>query len=217
VPEKLSVPDDGRQGVVLLVEDDPDVAAYTGLVLRRLAGARVLDAPSTDAALAVLAAEDVDVVVTDIDLVPGADGLELTALVRKRRPLLPVIVLSGHATFDHAVVAMRAGAAEFLAKPVDLHLLRVVELRLDPAAELGEHLPVRRRERARPGVVEAERADGVPGRRDERVACVEADVGLPGDPVGCPRRRSGRAARWWRCRTRAPAEPARSRRTPART
>jgi len=114
VPEKLSVPDDGRQGVVLLVEDDPDVAAYAGLVLRRLAGARVLDAPSTDAALAVLAAEDVDVVVTDIDLVPGADGLELTALVRKRRPLLPVIVLSGHATFDHAVVAMRAGAAEFL-------------------------------------------------------------------------------------------------------
>ena len=119
MPEKLSVPDDGRQGVVLLVEDDPDVAAYTGLVLRRLAGARVLDAPGTDAALAVLTAEDVDVVVTDIDLVPGADGLELTALVRKRRPLLPVIVLSGHATFDHAVVAMRAGAAEFLAKPVD--------------------------------------------------------------------------------------------------
>ena len=86
MPEKLSTPDDGRQGVVLLVEDDPDVAAYTGLVLRRRAGARVLDAPSTDAALAVLAAEDVGVVVTDIDLLPGADGLELTALVRKRIP-----------------------------------------------------------------------------------------------------------------------------------
>jgi len=111
---------------VLLVEDDPDVAAYTGLVLRRLAGARVLDAPGTDAALAVLTAEDVDVVVTDIDLLPGADGLELTALVRKRWPLLPVVVLSGHATFDHAVVAMRAGAAEFLAKPVDPDRLTAV-------------------------------------------------------------------------------------------
>lgn len=115
MPEKLSTPDDGRQAVVLLVEDDPDVPAYTGMVLRRLAGARVLDV-----ALAVLAAEDVDVVVTDIDLLPGAHGLELTAHVRERKPLLPVVVvLSGHATFDHAVVAMRAGAAEFLAKSVD--------------------------------------------------------------------------------------------------
>ena len=117
MPEKLSTPDDGRQAVVLLVEDDPDVAAYTGMVLRRLAGARVLDVAGADAALA---AEDVDVVVTDIDLLPGAHGLELTAHVRERYPLLPVVVvLSGHATFDHAVVAMRAGAAEFLAKSVD--------------------------------------------------------------------------------------------------
>jgi CheY-like chemotaxis protein len=108
VPEKLSTPDDGRQAVVLLVEDDPDVPAYTGMVLRRLAGARVLDVAGADAALAVLAAEDVDVVVTDIDLLPGAHGLELTAHVRERYPLLPVVVvLSGHATFDHAVVAMR--------------------------------------------------------------------------------------------------------------
>ena len=120
MPEKLSTPDDGRQGVVLLVEDDPDVAAYTGMVLRRLAGARVLDVAGADAALAVLAAEDVDVVVTDIDLLPGAHGLELTAHVRERYPLLRVVVVvSGHPTFDHAVVAMRAGAAEFLAKPVD--------------------------------------------------------------------------------------------------
>jgi CheY-like chemotaxis protein len=79
VPEKSSAPDDGRLGVVLLAEDDPDAAAYTGMVLRRLAGARVLDVASADAALTVLAVEDVDVVVTDIDLLPGADGLELTA------------------------------------------------------------------------------------------------------------------------------------------
>jgi CheY-like chemotaxis protein len=107
VPEKIAAPDDGRQGVVLLVEDDPDVAAYTGLVLRRLAGARVIDAASADAALAALAAEDVDVVITDIDLLPGANGLELTGIVRERFPLLPLVVLSGHATFDHAVVATR--------------------------------------------------------------------------------------------------------------
>jgi DNA-binding NtrC family response regulator len=86
----------------------------------------VIDAASADAALAALAAEDVDVVVTDIDLLPGANGLELTGIVRERFPLLPVVVLSGHATFDHAVVAMRVGAAEFLAKPVDPDRLTTV-------------------------------------------------------------------------------------------
>jgi LmbE family N-acetylglucosaminyl deacetylase/AmiR/NasT family two-component response regulator len=110
---------------VLLVEDDPDVAAYTATVLRTLAGARVVDAASADGALTALDAHDLDLVVTDIELLgrdgaaPGADGLALTATIRQSRPLLPVVVLSGHATFHHAVVAMRAGASEFLPKPVD--------------------------------------------------------------------------------------------------
>jgi LmbE family N-acetylglucosaminyl deacetylase len=116
-----------HQPVVLLVEDDPDIAAYTGTVLRHLVGARVIDAPSADAALSALAAEpDLDLVVTDIELLPGADGLELTAVVRRKYPLLPVVVLSGHSDFEHAVVAMRAGASEFLPKPVDPERLATV-------------------------------------------------------------------------------------------
>jgi DNA-binding NtrC family response regulator len=110
---------ESRQALVLLVEDDPDIAAYTGMVLRHLVGARVLDAPSAAAALNSLAVEpDVDLVITDIDLGPGADGLELTGEIRRTRPLLPVVVLSGHATFDHAVVAMQ-GASGFPPKPVE--------------------------------------------------------------------------------------------------
>jgi LmbE family N-acetylglucosaminyl deacetylase/CheY-like chemotaxis protein len=133
VPERLpseTASDPGRKPLVLLVEDDPDIAAYTGTVLRHLAGAEVVDAASASAALAVLAARDVELVVTDIELLPrpdqygdggarGPDGLELTAVIRERYPLLPVVVLSGHATFEHAVVAMRAGASEFLPKPVE--------------------------------------------------------------------------------------------------
>ena len=116
-----------RQALILLVEDDPDIAAYTGMVLRHLVGARVIDAPGAEAALNALAAEpDVDLVVTDIDLGPGVDGLELTGEIRRTWPLLPVVVLSGHATFDHAVVAMRAGASEFLPKPVEPEKLTTV-------------------------------------------------------------------------------------------
>jgi DNA-binding NtrC family response regulator len=82
-------------------------------------GAKVVDAQNTEIALRRLADTDVDLMVTDIEPLSGADGLELTATVRKRYPVLPVVVLSGHTTFDHAVVAMRAGASEFLPKPVD--------------------------------------------------------------------------------------------------
>jgi LmbE family N-acetylglucosaminyl deacetylase/CheY-like chemotaxis protein len=112
--------------VVLLVEDDPDVAAYTGTVLRHLVGAKVVDARSAEVALNRLTDTDVDLMVTDTELLPGADGLELTAAVRKKYPLLPVVVLSGRATFDHAVVTMRAGASEFLPKPVDPERLSTV-------------------------------------------------------------------------------------------
>lgn len=108
-----------RRPVVLLVEDDPDVAAYTATVLRHLMGADVREAASAAAAMAVVEAGELDLVVTDIELLPGDDGLELTGRIRRRWPLLPVVVLSGHATFDHAVVAMRAGASEFLPKPVE--------------------------------------------------------------------------------------------------
>lgn len=104
---------------MLLVEDDPDIAAYTGTVLRHVAEVDVIDVAAADAALRVVEEAELDLVVTDIELLPGADGLELTARIRKLRPLLPVVVLSGHATFDTAVVAMRAGASEFLPKPAE--------------------------------------------------------------------------------------------------
>jgi two-component system, NtrC family, response regulator HydG len=117
---------DEPRPVVLLVEDDPDVAAYTGTVLRHLAGADVLAASSAEAALAIVGGTELDLVVTDIELLPGPDGLELTGRITALRPLLPVVVLSGHATFDHAVVAMRAGASEFLPKPVEPDRLATV-------------------------------------------------------------------------------------------
>ena len=126
---------DEGQPVVLLVEDDPDVAAYTGTVLRHMVGADVRAASSVDAALAVVADTELDLVVTDIELLsvgggPAGDGLELTERIRRLRPMLPVVVLSGHTTFDHAVVAMRAGASEFLPKPVEPDRLTAVALAL---------------------------------------------------------------------------------------
>ena len=56
--------------------------------------------------------------VSDIDL-PGIDGLELVRRVKRLRPKLATLILSGHSSFDHAVAAMRAGADDYLTKPFD--------------------------------------------------------------------------------------------------
>jgi DNA-binding NtrC family response regulator len=63
--------------------------------------------------------EGCDLVITDLRM-PGMDGMSLLGEVRRRKPDLPVIVLTGHATVALAVEAMRGGAANFLTKPFEL-------------------------------------------------------------------------------------------------
>jgi two-component system, NtrC family, response regulator HydG len=69
------------------------------------------------AALHRIETEPWDLLITDIEL-PGINGLELLDRVRQRVPDLPVAVLTGHATVDYAVSALRSEAAEFLQKPI---------------------------------------------------------------------------------------------------
>lgn len=120
---------------VLVVEDDADMRRLVVDVLRHLLDADVVEATDAEAGVAALH-PGLDLVVTDIDLDPhGIDGLALAAQVTTRHPLVPVLVLSGHTSFDNAVTALRAGAAEFLAKPVDPRRL----------AEVARTLVARRR------------------------------------------------------------------------
>ena len=72
---------------------------------------------SGDEAIPLL--EDCDLLISDVRM-PGMDGMALLAESRRRRPDLPVIMLTGHATVDLAVQAMRAGAANFIEKPFEI-------------------------------------------------------------------------------------------------
>jgi len=114
---------------VLVVEDDPDVAALTATILERRVGCRVIVLPDAVRLVPTLAAFDPDVVVTDIQL-PGTDGLEVARVVRERAPATAVIVMTAHASVEHAVGALRSRADEFLAKPVPSAQLTEVVLRL---------------------------------------------------------------------------------------
>lgn len=106
---------------VLLVEDDPVVAAVaTGLLER--AGHQVQHAPHGLAALAALAARRYDLAFLDLDL-PALDGLELARLLRARGDDTPLVALTARADAEAEPAARAAGMAGFLRKPVTGELL----------------------------------------------------------------------------------------------
>ena len=101
---------------ILLVEDDE----VGGTLLVELLGSLgdVHWTTSAEQALEIAEGRDWDLMVSDIDL-PGIDGLELVHRVKRRRPQLATLILSGHSSFDYAVSAMRAGADDYVTKPFD--------------------------------------------------------------------------------------------------
>jgi LmbE family N-acetylglucosaminyl deacetylase/CheY-like chemotaxis protein len=110
---------DGGQtrGRILLVDDDLSLGAYLARVLRTHGRFEVTHELDAAAALRGLETEQWDLLITDIEM-PGMTGLELIGRARRLVPGLPVAVLTGHATVEYAVTALRHSAAEFLAKPV---------------------------------------------------------------------------------------------------
>src|SRR5260370_28165147 len=84
-------------------------------------------------------------VVTDL-MMPDMDGLSLLTALQQEMPRIPVIILTGRATVDTAVGAMRQGAYDYLTKPVDLDRLRLlIEKALERGRTLHEITILRRR------------------------------------------------------------------------
>lgn len=102
---------------VLVVEDDADTAGFVRTVLERRGGMDVVLAGDAMTALAEVARQVPDVILTDIQM-PGMTGLELLGELRSRAPGVPVAVMTAFASVDYAVEALRRDADEFLVKPV---------------------------------------------------------------------------------------------------
>lgn len=111
---------------ILVVDDSPDTLE---VLQRVLAAARysVLTASSGPAALELLAARDVDLVVTDYRM-PGMDGMELVRYLRENHVDLEMVMITGYASISGAVQAVKAGVDGYLSKPfTDEELLTVVD------------------------------------------------------------------------------------------
>ncbi|RKY01318.1 hypothetical protein DRP77_09870 [Candidatus Poribacteria bacterium] len=118
---------------VLLVEDDPEVRNVFKEALR-MKGYEVVECSSAEEAWELLErGERFDLVVTDV-LMPGMDGIELLRRIKTRFPGMGVVVITGHGSVEQAVEAMKAGASDYIQKPVDLNrLISAVEGVLVPA------------------------------------------------------------------------------------
>jgi DNA-binding NtrC family response regulator len=109
---------------ILLIDDEAIALTNLSHVLQR-EGYQVTACKNGETGLEALKRADIDLVLTDLKM-PGVDGMEVLREVRASYPEVPVIMITGHATLDSAVEAMKAGAYHYLAKPFRLAEAREV-------------------------------------------------------------------------------------------
>ncbi len=107
----------------ILIVDDEDIARTNMAHVLTKDGFACKTAENGLAALKVLAEEDIDLIISDLKM-DHMDGLELLHEVNSSYPEIPVIMVTGFATINSAVQAMKNGAAHYLGKPVNLDELR---------------------------------------------------------------------------------------------
>jgi DNA-binding NtrC family response regulator len=115
---------------ILFVEDEAAARSFLVPMLRD-AGYEVREAETLAAANAVLDRNEADIVLLDVQL-PDGYGPSLLDRINREMPGMPVIVVTGYGDIDMAVEAMKAGARDFIQKPIDVARLRQA---IDKAAE----------------------------------------------------------------------------------
>jgi len=107
---------------VLIIDDEPDICELIEITLTRM-GLKTQSAQNLTDARILLKSESFDLCLTDMRL-PDGTGIELVEHVQKNYPDLPIAVITAHGNMETAVKALKAGAFDFVSKPVDIQLLR---------------------------------------------------------------------------------------------
>lgn len=110
--------------MILCVDDEPTTLAVLKEALER-AGHRVVCVRNMDAALTVLARGEIDLVVSDYRM-PGGTGLELLQEMQERGYDVPLVMVTGYGSIEHAVTAVKAGAVDYVTKPIRPKQLELV-------------------------------------------------------------------------------------------
>ena len=126
---------------ILIVDDEPDIRELLEITLGRMK-LNSYSARNLAEAQALLQRETFDLCLTDMRL-PDGTGLELVQHIQQRYPQLPVAMITAYGSLETAINALKAGAFDFLTKPVDLTRLRelvATALRMPPLATLAPQL-----------------------------------------------------------------------------
>jgi DNA-binding NtrC family response regulator len=129
---------------LMLVDDEPAQCRLVSAIAGR-AGWRTIIARDAETAIAMLGTQDgmmLDAILID-QWVPGADSASLIAELKSRRPALPVLLLTAVGSNDSAIEAMRAGASDYIIKPVAAErLIAALSIAADHAKDFGELQPL---------------------------------------------------------------------------
>lgn len=159
----------------LIVDDERDIRELVGLALSRM-GLRVERAADLAEARAQLALHDFDLCITDMRL-PDGNGLALIEHITAQHPRTAVAMMTAYGNVEAAVAALKAGAFDFVTKPVDLGVLRQLV-----SHALNQQLQRRAAEAAVPKLVGDSPAVRALRERIAKVARSAAPVFIGGEP-----------------------------------
>jgi two-component system response regulator PilR (NtrC family) len=121
---KRTLQHDTTAKTVLLIDDEPDILELLEITLLKM-GLVVDKASGVKAALAKLASQHYDLCLTDMRM-PDGDGLDVVKFITSKRLDVPVAVITAHGNMDNAITVLKAGAFDYLAKPLSLAQLRTL-------------------------------------------------------------------------------------------
>jgi DNA-binding NtrC family response regulator len=132
------------EAIKILVIDDDDAGREALSMLLRSAGYDVTSAATGESAMDLIGREQYQVIVSDLFL-PDKSGLDILQEVQKISPTTEVIVVTGHASAQTAVRAMKEGAFDYITKPIDFDELKIVVVKaLEKQKLLSENMYLRR-------------------------------------------------------------------------
>jgi len=127
---------------ILIVDDEPGLRKGLGNLLE-LRDFIVLEAGGSAEALGILRREDIDLALLDLRL-GGEDGLEVLRRLKAEEPRLPVIMITAYGNIGNAVECLKAGAINYISKPIDGELLvSLIEKEMASSALALENLSLR--------------------------------------------------------------------------
>ncbi len=106
---------------VLLIDDEKEFLETLSERMR-MRGMDVNTAQSSDDAVTSVDSGDYDAIVLDLQM-PGMNGIDMLKVIKAKHPDMQVILLTGQATLDAGIQAMKLGAMDFMEKPADIDVL----------------------------------------------------------------------------------------------